>query len=84
MSSVNSDINPAASAQLIVLAADSLLPTASRGIYVGTSGDLKVDMLQGGAITFTAVLSGTLLPIRCTKVYSTGNGTTATNIVALF
>jgi hypothetical protein len=55
---------------------------SGRGLYIGVSGDVKVDMAGGGtAITFKAVPVG-LLNIIVSRVYATG--TTATNIVALF
>lgn len=54
----------------------------SRGLWVGTGGNVTVDFLDGGTnIALNNVPSGTLLPIAVTKVYSTG--TTASNIVAL-
>ncbi|HET6446167.1 MAG TPA: hypothetical protein VFI27_16490 [candidate division Zixibacteria bacterium] len=56
--------------------------TPTRGIYVGVSGDLKVDSLDGNAITFVGISAGIIHPISCTRVYSTG--TTATNIVAIY
>lgn len=60
-------------------------------IYIGQTGDVKVDM-QGpwdtvtqthttNAVTFKAVPAGTVLFIRPTKIYSTG--TTAAFILAL-
>ncbi len=53
----------------------------SRAIYVGVTGDVKVDMLGGGTgIIFKAAPVG-ILPIRAMKVYHTGS--TATNMVAL-
>ena len=58
------------------------LPTPSRGLYIGSAGDLRVGMLwQGAAVTFKNCPAGLLLPIRCARVYSTG--TTAADIVAL-
>ena len=51
-------------------------------IYVGGTGDLKVDMLGGTAVTFKAVPVGTVLNIRATRVYATG--TTATLLLALY
>ena len=52
------------------------------GLYVGTGGDVAVDMYQTGTnITFAAVPAGTILPILAVKVYNTG--TDASNIVAL-
>lgn len=54
----------------------------ARGLYIGVAGDVTLVDITGGAITFTAVPAGTLLPVLCSRVNSTG--TTATNMVALF
>ena len=55
----------------------------TRGIYVGSFGNLTVDMADGGSsILFVGVQGGTVLPIQVTRVYSTG--TTATNMVGLY
>lgn len=53
----------------------------TRGIYVGGAGNV-VALINGVAITFTAVPVGTVLPIQATRVNATG--TTATALVALF
>lgn len=53
----------------------------TRALYVGGAGNL-VAVMDSGAVTFTAVPAGTVLPIRCKRVNSTN--TTATAIVALF
>lgn len=59
------------------------LVTATRGVYVGVSGDLKVDMVGGEtAITFTGLAAGVIHPLRVTRIYATG--TTATNIVSVY
>lgn len=60
---------------------ENLSNTAS-ALYIGTTGNLKVD-LEGGwqGVTFNAVPVG-VFRMRITKVYSTG--TTAQNIVALW
>lgn len=65
-----------------VSAADQTLTTFSRALWVGTAGNVKVDMLDGTALTINNVQDGTLLPIRVSKVYMTG--TTASNMVALW
>jgi len=58
------------------------LPTVCKAIYVGVTGDVKVDLTQTGtAIVFKAVPVG-ILPVQAMRVYSTG--TTATNLVALY
>jgi hypothetical protein len=54
----------------------------TRGVYVGTAGNIAVDMVSGGTVTFFNVLAGTLLPIQVDRIYATG--TTATNLVALY
>lgn len=55
----------------------------TRAIYVGTAGDISVDMLGSGtAIVFKGLPAGTLLPIQITELNNTG--TTATDVVALF
>lgn len=53
-----------------------------KGIWVGTSGDLVVQMWEdSGTVTLKGAVAGTLIPIRCKRVYSTG--TTAADLVAL-
>lgn len=54
----------------------------TRGVYVGVGGNVKVDMVSGGTVTFVGVAAGTLLPIQVERIYATG--TTATNMVALY
>lgn len=61
---------------------DSTVITPTRGLYVGVSGDVKVDSIDGNAVTFTSLAAGIIHPISCTKVYATG--TDATNIVAVY
>lgn len=59
---------------------DSTTFAATRALYVGVSGDVKVDLAGGATLTFKAAPVG-MLPIQAVRVYSTG--TTATDIVAL-
>lgn len=58
------------------------LTYVTRGLYVGATGTVKVIMQDSGTVTFAGVPAGTLLPIRATRVYSTG--TTASTILALW
>ncbi len=56
---------------------------ATRGIYIGTTGDLKIIHFRDDtAVTYVGVLAGTLFPFRVKKVLATG--TTASNIVAVY
>lgn len=50
-------------------------------LYVGVTGDVKVDTAFGATVTFTAHPVG-YMPVQVRRVYATG--TTATNIVALY
>jgi hypothetical protein len=55
------------------------------GLYVGGAGNVTIEALNASGaaanVLFTAVPAGTILPVHCTKVLSTG--TTATSIVGL-
>lgn len=54
----------------------------TRAVYVGGAGDLTVVMAGGGAaVTFVGVPAGTLLPIRISRLKSTG--TDATDVLGL-
>lgn len=55
----------------------------TRALYVGTGGSIKVTMVDGQAVTFTNVPSGSILPIQVIKVWSTGT-TSASAILALY
>ena len=58
------------------------LPEPTRGIYVGGGGNIKIDFVSGGTVTFVGWLGGTILPVQALRVYATG--TTATNMIALY
>lgn len=58
------------------------LACATRAIYVGGEGDLRLRMLGGSTVTLRGVQAGTLLPLRVAQVFATG--TTATAIVGLW
>lgn len=73
--------SPATSAAAVT-ASDSTVLDTTRALYVGTTGDVSVVTKDGNTVTFAAVPAGAILPIRVTKVRSTG--TTASNIVALW
>lgn len=50
-------------------------------LFIGGAGDVKVDLVDGGTLTFINLPAGSLLPVHVTRVYSTG--TSATNILGL-
>ena len=72
---------PASDALAITPSDITVLPTRTRALYIGGTGDLVVKMVDGTIITFVGVVVGSVLPIRVTQVRA---ATTATSIVALF
>lgn len=55
----------------------------TRGLYIGGSGNITVEMADGGtSVLFVGLMSGIVYPFQVTRVYAAG--TTATNIVGLF
>ncbi len=83
----NNDLTaPAGNAAAINLGADTTYTAGEpRGLFIGTGGNVKVDLVNGATgIVFKNLTAGQILPVRCTKIYSTANGTTAADIVALF
>ena len=58
------------------------LDYVTRGIYIGGSGDVVVITKGGDEVTLVNTLAGTYLPIRVSRIKSTG--TTATNILGLY
>jgi hypothetical protein len=72
----------AANAAAVSPSDSAALAQVTRAIYVGVSGDIKVDMAGAGAgILLKAVPVGMLF-IQVAKIYATG--TNATNLVALY
>jgi len=59
---------------------------ATRGLYVGSGGDISVEMIGDGladaTVIFVAVPTGTLLPVSITRVNNTS--TTASDLVAIW
>jgi hypothetical protein len=54
----------------------------TRGVYVGGTGTLKVDMADGSTVTFTGILAGQVHPLAVRRVYATG--TSATTIIGIY
>lgn len=83
---------PSSDAVAVTLADSDLANEPTRGLYVGTTGNVRVtmyggidkngDAVTGQTVTFNSVPAGAILPLRVVRVWSTG--TTASNIVALY
>ena len=67
---------------LDVVPSDANDLTESGLIYVGTGGNVKVDSIQLGTVTFLNVPNGKFIKGRVKKVYSTG--TTASDMIVIF
>jgi hypothetical protein len=57
------------------------LPNGVTGIYVGGTGHLRIQTLDGAFPTFSAVPVGTVIPVQIRRVMA--SGTSATLLVAL-
>jgi hypothetical protein len=69
-----------------VLAVDLSGDTTCKGVravYVGTTGNIKVDGIEGGTETLKNHPVGYML-VQPSKIYSTANGTTAADLVLIF
>lgn len=75
-------ISPARSASTVITSDSTSLPHVSRALYIGQGGNLSVVMAGGEQVTFEAVPSGSLLPVRVSRVNATD--TTANAIVSLW
>ncbi|MCC6727893.1 MAG: hypothetical protein IT208_00980 [Chthonomonadales bacterium] len=61
--------------------ADEDMAEWALALYVGLGGDVRLTTWRGDTATFSNVPSGSVLPVRARRVWSTG--TTAGEIVAL-
>ena len=53
-----------------------------RALYVGSGGNISVLLDSGDSVTFANVQTGSVLPVECLRVNSTG--TTAASLIALY
>jgi len=61
------------------------LSIITRGLYVGTSGDVKVDLYGGDTVTFKNLAAGVVHPFVVRRVYSTGTDSdTADEIIGIY
>lgn len=76
-----SRVVPGRSAAAVTPSDSVNLAVPSRALWIGTEGNISVEMVdEGKAVVFTAVVG--LLQIQVTRVNSTN--TTATNITAIW
>lgn len=65
----------------VITPSDSTILEITRGIYVGVSGDIVVEMADGQQVTFVGVPAGIILPIQVSKVRA---ATSASSLLALY
>lgn len=75
-------VNPAQGGAAVTPHDTNNLAIPTRGLYVGVSGNVKVDMIDGSTLTFVGLAAGIIHPLAVRRVYSTG--TTATSIVGVY
>lgn len=73
--------SPAIGAAIIIPSDSVALPSTTRAIYVGGSGNLRLQFMSGEVVTLTGVQAGVIYPVRALLVLATG--TTATGLVGL-
>ena len=72
---------PAVNAADIIPSDAVPLAFATRAIYVGTAGNVRVQFVSGDLVTLTNVQAGAFYPVRVALVMATG--TTAGGLVGL-
>lgn len=58
------------------------LAYVTRGIYIGSIGNIRIQPENGSPVTFVGLVPGIILPVRATRVLATG--TTASNLIAMY
>jgi len=73
---------PVKHAFAIAASNDDDLAVVTRGLYLGTAGDVKLTTAGGDTVTFKGLAAGIIHPIRATRVFATG--TTAADILGVY
>ena len=66
---------------IAITPADADLEAPVRALYIGGSGNVRINDTGGGSVIFYNVPAGVILPVMARRVWSTN--TTASNIVGL-
>lgn len=80
--SVIDDTTPSGDLQLWTLSDTVESPRATRGVYVGTSGNLRVLTDEDQDVIIPSLAAGVIHPLRIKKAFSTS--TTAANVMFVF
>lgn len=72
---------PAEHAEAVTPSDSTDLVVVSRALYIGSGGNIAVVMASGAAVTFAGLVTGSILPVRVSRVKSTA--TTASSIISI-
>lgn len=72
---------PAQHAESITPSNGTDLVTATRALYVGQTGNVRVRLVTGDVVTLANMQGGVIYPVRVAQVFDTG--TTAADLVGL-
>ncbi len=72
---------PATHGETIAPNDNTNLVRATRALYVGQTGNVRVRTLAGQDVTFANLQGGALYPLRVQRIFATG--TTASDIIGL-
>jgi hypothetical protein len=73
-------VDPVENAAVPTLSDTVDLPIPTRGLYVGSTGDVKVTLVNGDVVTYTSMAAGVTHAKRIKRIWL--NGTTATGLIA--
>ena len=69
---------------IAVSVGSSVLAQPTRGLWVGSSGNIGCFGIDGNAYTLNNIAAGQYIPVRVAGIASSTATTTATNIVGLY
>jgi hypothetical protein len=69
------------SSAVVGLPNDAGILNATKALYIGGAGNLRVTMADGQDVIFVGIPAGTILPLNVSRIWATN--TTATNILRL-
>jgi hypothetical protein len=84
MGITRNDLNilaPGANAFVVTPSDSNYFDHKTRGLYVGVTGNVAVEMAGGNVVTFIGLAGGVVHPLQVIRVLATG--TTALNIVGI-
>jgi len=74
--------SPAIDGENVTPSDSAALNNVTRAVYVGSGGALRAEFISGREVTFQALPTGAILPLRVSRIFATG--TTASGLVALW